>query len=247
MRREEIIIEGKKERVYYFKNKSGFEFRALKLGTSDLSSCIDDNIEIGDELSVGGGFIGEEYLIVDECVEAWKILAEVLLKNNPQTFEEKCECVQEAINSYFGDFSNAYEREAFYHGDGVKLSSFAHKNIAACTERATLSHMMLKFIGINSTLRISDFTNNEGNLDHHAYNLIENDDSYYLYDSTQPTLNGKVISPILAKIPKEIYEGLRKRGMGIHVTHYNPMTGKDYDVIYNPGGEVYDVNSQKEK
>ena len=40
MRREDIIINGKKQRYYFFKGKNEYEFRTLKLGTSKLSSFI---------------------------------------------------------------------------------------------------------------------------------------------------------------------------------------------------------------
>lgn len=252
MRREDIIIDDKKQRCYYLINKNGEERRVTRLGTSELSSCIDDDLECGDELCVGGGFAGgEEYLVVDDCLEAWKMLSVVLSRNNPQTIEEKCECVQEVVDNFFGDFSHANEREKFYCGSGVKLSSFAHQNIAACTERAVLSHMMLLSISVKSTLRMTEFINNEGKLDHHAYNLIDDEDNCFLYDSTQPTLNGNVISPIIARIPKDVYDGMKKSnisgGIGVHVVHYNPIMGKKYDVIYNPGENIYDVNEEKEK
>ena len=245
IKREDIVYYGKKKRMYYFKeDKNGP--RAMMLGVSEPGKAIDDQLELEDEICIGGGVTdGNEYLIIDECKEAWDILAKIISQNNPQTLEEKCICVQAAINSYFGDLSHGSERIDFYkERGGVPLSSFAGKNMAACVERAALSHMMLKSLGINSTFRISDITIN-GSRDNHAYNLIEENGVYYIYDSTQPMLKDNLINPLIAEIPREVYEGLKvKYKMGAHIVHYGPLTNKEYDVIYNPSTEIYEISEQ---
>ena len=84
MRREDVIIDGKKRRYYYFKNNNNEEYRYNRLGISGLSRCIDDDLENGDEMCVGGGLLGgDEYLIVDDCKEAWEILSAILIHKNP--------------------------------------------------------------------------------------------------------------------------------------------------------------------
>lgn len=189
--------------------------------------------------------------------EAYEILKEILLERRPQTFFEKCECVMETVNRYFGDYSNVKNRLSYYptddeeKGDG-EVANLAHQNAGICVERSMLSQNLLKELGIDSTYKEAGFINNDGKNDAHAFNLVVNDGKYYIYDSTQPTLRNGVISPIVAEIPKEVYDEIieprNNNGISVRVSHYNPMTDKDYDVIYDAHWDrLYDARGSLDK
>ena len=116
-----------------------------------------------------------------------------------------------------------------------------------CIERAMLSQNLLKEIGIDTTFKISGIKKN-GEDEAHAFNLITHDNKYYIFDATIPTLRNNVISPLICEIPEDIYKKIispsSSIGASIHVTHYNPLQDKDYDIIYDAGrSDVYEEPS----
>ena len=189
--------------------------------------------------------------------EAYEIFKEVLLNRRPKTFFEKCECVMETINRYFGDYSNIKSRLSFYptedeEKDDGEVANLAHQNAAICVERSMLAQNLLKELGINSTYKAGGFINNDGLNDAHAFNVVVDDDKYFIFDSTQPTLRDGIISPIVAEIPKDVYEAIieprNDDGISVRVSHYNPMTDKDYDVIYDANWDrLYDARGSLDK
>ena len=65
-------------------------------------------------------------------------------------------------------------------------------------------------------------------------------------------MKDNVISPIVAELPKDVYEQLIMSignfGVSVHVKHFNPLTNKDYDVIYDAGRlKEYDTCSKLKK
>ena len=156
----------------------------------------------------------------------------------------------ETITRYFGDYSNIDARLSYFPDEDMvaylnikngTIADIAHKNAAICVERSMLSQNLLKAIGVDTTFKIAGFINNQGKPDGHAFNVIRDNDKYYIYDSTQPTLREGIVSPIVAEIPKEVYDEIVKprsdNGISIRVSHYNPLMNKDYDVIYDAGWE----------
>ena len=252
MERLDVIEEGKKKRYYIYETSMGRRAKYPSLGISGTSKIITFPLEIDDLITIGDGEEGALTLVVDECEEALELLSTILKEKNPQTFEEKCECVMEAINGFFGDIRDGSLRYDYYLDNGCesKLSSFAHKNMAACAERAVLSHILLGIMGIKSTIKISSFLDKDGKRVQHVYNLVEDDGRYFIFDATQPTLNGEKISPLVAEISEESYKDMHdpKNIIGLHVSHFNPMAGRDYDVVYNYcASEIREAMKPKQK
>lgn len=216
-----------------------------------ISSYSDSLDKIDDNVCIENG-IGEiRYALIGDISEAYSILKEIIEKRKPIDFNEICECVFETVYTYFGDFSNIGERVNYYppldeievdNFEMGKISNLKGKNAATCVERATLSHILLKSLGINSTLKFAGFINNDGRNDAHAFNLVEDNNIYYIFDSTQPTLIDEKINPLVAEIPSEVSDELVKpfnAGYSVHVRHYNPLMDKMYDVTYDAGRDKY--------
>ncbi len=210
-------------------------------------SSYDKKFENDDHVFVAEIVFDYKYAVIGDISEAYEILNRILLTKKPTSFIEKCECVMEAINEYFGDFSNISTRLSHYpdssnlYNPGT-VSSFAHQNSAMCVERAMLAQNLLLEMGINTTFKTSGFVKN-GEEDMHAFNLVENGGRYFIFDATQPTLRGEIISPIVAEIPKNVYDLLILKcpsgfGISVSVSHYNPMQSKNYDVVYDAGWKV---------
>lgn len=188
--------------------------------------------------------------------EAYNILKKVLYERKPDSFSQICECIFETVNLYFGNYSSVDKRLSYFPTeddvayDGLSrgtLSSIAHKNAAICIERSMLSQNLLKTLGINSYIKIAGFINNDGFQDVHAFNLVESEEVYYIFDATQPTLKEGIINPLVAEIPKEVFDKMiipvGNFGVSVHVKHYNPLTNKDYDVTYDAGrSDTYDAS-----
>ena len=218
---------------------------------SRYSEALDSKNQVCVETGIGD----IRYATIGNIQEAYEILKEIIEKRKPLDFVSICECVQETVNLYFGDYSNISNRLYFFPSnedviyDGKKegtIADLAHQNAAMCVERSMLSQNLLKTLNINSSIKIAGFINNDKEPDTHAFNLVENDGEYYIFDSTQPTLTNDVINPLVATIPKDVYDKLMSEissdGISVKVSHYNPLTNKDYDVIYDAGRtEEYDT------
>ena len=215
--------DGKDADIYIgdlVKSVRRFKIGANHIGTftrgglySANSKFISDNIL----LNVGGGIAADDAdLMVDETPDAYKILIEKI-KNEPNaTFENLMKIVYDTTIEYFGTTENAIEaREAYYEEHDVyskeekgRISDFKGKNMAACMERAALSQNLMKFLGIESTLKVSSI-NVDGKDDVHAFNLIGVDGKYYLFDATIPVVNKNgEVTPIITEIPEQAYQKL---------------------------------------
>lgn len=251
MRKYDLKVGDETFKVYHI----GVNHSAVGTFQGGMISSYKEILDNEDEITVESGIGDIRHCIIGDIKEAYEILKDVLISQKPQSFIEHMECVQETILKCFGDYSNIADRLSYFPDDeeidnyGMemgKVSDLFHKNAAMCVERAMLSHNLLKSIGIDSTFKMSGFMNN-GNPDAHAYNLIAHDGKYYIFDATIPTLRDDIISPIICEIPKDIYDKISNPtssiGISVHVSHYNPLQKKDYDVTYDAGrNEVYEAN-----
>ncbi len=247
---------------YIMYNKDGKECKASSIGANHSAngmrmggyiSSYSEMIDNQDVINIENGIGDIRIAKLGDISEAYEILKKIVDEKKPQDFFEYCECVQETVNNYFGDYSNVSSRLDYYPSedeieniqDRGSISDLAHKNAATCVERAVLSHNLLKLNGFDSTLKYSGMVCNERKNEVHAYNLVKNGDKCYIFDSTQPTLRGDVVSPIICEIPKEVYNEIKKPidgGYSVIVSHYNPLMNKDYNVIYDAGRpNIYQV------
>lgn len=159
-------------------------------------------------------------------------------------FQTVCKLILETVNEYFGFGYNFEKRmEIFKPTDEVRstpISEIKGQNIAMCTERAMLSQNLLKFIGIDSTLKISQVYSN-GYKSVHAYNIVKNEDSHYIFDSTNPKMEGSEVTPIITEITKEAFDLISKPlfdvGASIEVIYDSPRSDTKIDFIYDSDRE----------
>ena len=248
--------DGRLYRVHYI----GPHHTAFGSYCGGVTSSYNGKLEEDDEVNIESGIGDIRMATVGDIREAYEILKEVIKERQPSTVLEKCECVMETVTKYFGDYSNIENRLSFFPDEDMidyykmkhgTLADIAHKNAAICVERSMLSQNLLKTIGIDTTFKMGGFINNDGKPDGHAFNVINDNGRYYIYDSTQPTLRNGIVSPIVAEIPKEVYEAVieprSENGISIRVSHYNPLMNKDYDVIYDAGWKrSYDARNSLE-
>ena len=254
-----VIVDKETGRVYRVKYV-GIHHNGENSFAGGFTSSFREKFETDDRVNVESGFSDIRMATIGDITEAYEILKTVINERKPQTFMEKCECVMETVTRYFGDFSNVDQRVSYLpamdeHKKEGTVADFAHKNAAACVERAMLSQNLLKLLGIDSTFKSAAFINNLGKnagiVQGHAFNVIANDGKYYIFDSTQPTLRNGIISPIVAEIPKEVYESIieqrARTGISVRVTHYNPFFNTDFDVIYDAcWDKTYDARGSLE-
>ena len=195
----------------------GCNHNAIGLSFGGMISSYPEAFDEEDEVTLESGLDDMRHCTIGNVKEAYEILKKILQKRKPSNLEEYSLCVQETILKYFGDYSNIKERLSFYPTDDDiddeikmgKVSDLAHKNAAMCVERAMLSQNLLKLLGIDSIYKMSGMIVN-GKPDAHAYNLIHDNDKYYLFDATIPTLKNDEISPLIAEIPKDVYDKILK-------------------------------------
>ncbi len=254
-----LIRDSKTDRLYRV-SYIGAHHTAFGSYCGGVTSTYSEKFEDDDLVNIESGIGDIRYAIIGDIREAYEILKQVIEERKPSTFLEKSECVMETVTRYFGDYSNIKERLSFFPDEDMidyykmkhgTLADIAHKNAAICVERSMLSQNLLKTIGIDTTFKMGGFINNDGKPDGHAFNVINDNGRYYIFDSTQPTLRNGIVSPIVAEIPKEVYEAVieprSENGISIRVSHYNPLMNKDYDVIYDAGWKrSYDARNSLE-
>lgn len=206
--------------------------------------------------SFDGEFSGQKVLLADglgsriPCVigdvkEAYEMLKSKL-SSDTVNIEDVSEKIFEVIWEYFGDYSNVDSRLSYYNDtdniesedDISKVSGLKGKNAAMCVERAMLSQNLLKSLGIESYYKQSQIIKN-GDIDTHAYNIISHNNKYYIFDSAIPTLKNGKVNPLVAEIPREVYEQIISSdpwvGCSIEVNHYNPLRDTDVNIVYDAG------------
>jgi len=229
-------------------------------GFSSDQHFIADNIK----LRISNGMQSEPvYLQVDETREAYRILIDKVKESRISNFFDLVKIIYDTTVEYFGDTSEVIPNRADYYENILdtdetaypcgKISDFKGKNMAACAERAALSQNLMRFLGIESTYKVSKIKDGEKS-DIHAYNLVSYHGKYYIFDSTIPKVErDSSITPIVAKIPHHVYEKLIIRDSdkddvsvktkyksirGIREIHYNSwsknvidMTSSGYDEV----------------
>ncbi len=229
----------------FYASYIGVNHTAINTVISNHASSYDKEFDNSDYVCIESG-IGEiRHCTIGDISEAYKILKNEIVTKNPQNLEEYCVCVEETVLKYFGDFTNVKDRLSYFPSEedielfGIKMgciSDIAHKNAAMCIERAMLSHNLLLEIGIKSIFKASGVILN-GKPDAHAYNLINHDGKYYLFDATIPTVRNDQISPLICEIPKEVFDKISRPeseyGISIPVSHYNPLQSRDYEITYD--------------
>ncbi len=225
----------------------------------------------GIDSSFNGEFIEERVLVqngigdIVPCVignvrDAYEILSKLLKERKPGNFEELMEIVFETIQTYFGDYQNISERMKNYpdidmiegyHYDIGAVANLKGKNAAMCVERAMLAQNLLKLLCIHSFYKASGIMK-DGKLEGHAYNLVEYEDKFYVFDSAIPTIHDDKIYPIVAEVPKEVFEMLSSPssdiGYAVSVSHFNPLRNQDVNVIYDFGRkQTFDYRETRQK
>ncbi len=184
---------------------------------------------------------------IGDVSEAYKTLEEKIKTSKSFDFEKISTLVFEVVDEYFGRFENVKSRMLFYPDedsiysgeDYGKISELKGKSSAMCVERAALAQNLLKIIGINSIFKSSKVIIN-GKHDAHAYNLVEYDGKYYIFDTTIPTLRDGIISPIITEIPQDVFNAMSMPmidGYSVEISHFNPLQEIDYTIIYDSGRE----------
>lgn len=94
-----------------------------------------------------------------------------------ETFPNIIQEIDLFVNNYFGYGRSELERNILNINldDSHSISNYAGKNIASSFERSALAHNLLKLIGLDSELIMTDYS---------AYNLIFFKDYVMLYDPT---------------------------------------------------------------
>ena len=194
-------------------------------------------------------FTNDEVLVqIGDISDAYEMLKQKLMSKE-LTFDTLFCTVFEVIDEYFGRFENVSERMTYYKSEDRvsdndnynKITNLKGKSSAMCVERAALAQNLLKVIGINSIFKSSTVVVN-GKIDQHAYNLVEYNDKYYIFDSTIPTLRDEAISPIIAEIPKEAFDAISMpisiiNGYSVETSHFNPLKNMDYCITYDTLGK----------
>lgn len=199
--------------------------------------------------------------IIGNISEAYDILKRKIKEKNTNDFNTICICVYETIEEYFNGINNISNRMKYYKPldeietkeDIGKVSSLKGTGAAMCTERAMLAQNLLKSLNINSFYKCSGIKKN-GEIEVHSYNLIEHDNKYYIFDSSIPTVEDKKVTPLIATIPKEVFDKIssseQRIGYSVEVSHYNPIRNNDVTIIYDSGREFtyyQEQNKNKQK
>lgn len=192
-----------------------------------------------------------KYETIGNIDDAYMILINKIREEKDINFTKICELVCETVNEYFGHNCDLGKRLEFFSKidskEPLEISNVKELNIATCTEKAILSHNLLKFVGISSTLKISPVIN-DGINDMHAYNLLSHNDKAFVFDSSIPRLDDGKVTPLIALISNEEYELLSSplydTGSSVTVTYDSPIkethtitydSGKEKEETYNKG------------
>ena len=212
-----------------------------------------------EEVLLESGIIDYVPCMIGNISDAYELLKSKITKNNSESFNEICQTIYETVDEYFGGINNINTRMSYYkslddiqtEADITRVSTLKGKGAAMCVERAMLSQNLLISLGIPSIYKTSCIIKNSHD-EVHAYNLISNDDSYYIFDTSIPTEKNGKISPLITKIPKEVFEQIsspeQRIGYSIEVTHYNPLRNKDVHIIYDANRKnIYDATNNNSR
>ena len=153
---------------------------------------------------------------IGDFSDAYDMLKEKIKGYSQLSLENIGDVVFDTVWQYFGGIDNINERLKYFPdiddeeelGIGT-LSSLKGKNVAMCVERASLAHNLFKSLNINSTLKFLEIKI-DGKYDCHAFNLVENNNKFFIFDSTLRRKVGDKFGPIFIEIPKDYYLQLMK-------------------------------------
>ena len=194
--------------------------------------------------------------IIGDISDIYTILKEKISKTENPQFETLCADIYDTIEEYFNGIDNINQRMIFYKplddidnfNDIGKVSDLKGKGAAMCVERSMVAQNLLNFLGIKSFYKSSGIIKN-GNKEIHSYNLVEYNGNYYIFDASIPTINNNRINPLIATIPKEVYEAISNPqnsiGYSVETNHYNPIRKNDVEIIYDSGRKNIYYTSDK--
>jgi len=220
---------------------------------SDSFSAYNKTIDDSDRIYLGNSLAEQRMISIGNIDEAYEMLNQTLKKNYDKTFIDACASILETVNFYFGGFACSSERLTYFPLEKDvstgkvargKLSNIKRKNVALGEERAILSHNLLKYLGYDSTIKFSFIkitSEQEEKEIVHAYNLIQNDNKYYLFDVTYPTLYDGRMNPVIIELDEDTYDNLvyplnddkEVLKTSIDVEHFDPLSAQDIKIRYN--------------
>ena len=198
-----------------------------------------DNVqlEFGDE---------KRLITIGDISEALNIMTDLITLKKPTNLSETMCVIQETVDMYFGDYSSLETRHDFYpiskdagNTSQSKVSDLAHQNAASGIERGMLAQNLLKQLGYDSTFKMSEINYN-GSVEDQAFNVIQDNGKYYIFDSAQPTLRNGKIDPIICEISTDValkmLDPLSSDGVSLSIhRNYNALLGRYSNVIYDAG------------
>jgi len=231
------------------------------LAFSDSFSAYNKTIDDSDRIYLGNSLAEQRMISIGNIDEAYEMLNQTLKKNYDKTFIDACASILETVNFYFGGFACSSERLTYFPLEKDvstgkvargKLSSIKKKNVALGEERAILSQNLLQYLGYDSLIKFS-FVNICGEEEKeivHAYNLIQNDNKYYLFDATYPTLTDGRMNPIIIELDKDTFDNLAYPlnndkeilKTSVDVEHFDPLSVQFIKIRYN--SNIIDVKQK---
>lgn len=158
--------------------------------------------------------------------------------------------VQTAIYQYFGSLLTSNEglqkNFKFYMDESgldgpefISIKDFKEEKMAVCAEKASVAQNLLRFSGLNSSIVFSSKCRipAEAPEDAHAYNIIQSENGYFIYDPTNPNLvlnetkdTWSSYQPAFYKITEEQFDSILRKGK-VEVNHVNKVLDEDGNAL----------------
>ena len=205
-----------------------------------IISSYSDELTNDNVICINSGF-DKTHCKIGDFSDAYDILKKNIKDYSKLSLENIGDVVFDTVWQYFGGIDNINERLKYFPdiddeeelGIGT-LSSLKGQDVAMCVERASLAHNLFKSLNINSTLKFLEIMI-DGKYDSHAFNLIEDNNKFYIYDSTLRKKVGDKFGPIFVEIPKDYYLQLMK-----------PMSLDAFNISYSLDVIFDGVNNKRE-
>lgn len=145
--------------------------------------------------------------------------------------------VQLAIDTYFGyETEDAFAKRSQFYSDhtpdwnseaeqkSIDLIEMRGKGIAQCLEKAAVAQNLLRFLGYDSEIILSQCSADGEEKTNHAYNVVKIKENRYIYDPTNPVI---VERPDGSTYPTAVNYPLTEN-------QYNSLTaGHPIEIIHN--------------
>lgn len=231
-----------------------------KIADGKIKKCeigkeiISFNKSFNDEkINIGSNWLNDYSTKIGNIKEAYELLKLKINNIDNNDIYSLSGIVLETVDEYFGGITNVNSRMNYYIGDGEPgcennlISNLKGTGAAMCAERAALAQNLLVSLGINSFYKTSRIIKNNTR-EEHAYNLIEYNEKYYIFDAAIPNLINEKANPLIAEITKESFDlisvPVKSIGISITVSHYNPYRDCDITITYDSGRKNHiEVNS----